>query len=283
MIIDKIQRHKKTFKVIFMFLLVNFISAIFYNYMVLPLNIVYGGTSGIASITKSLFNWSPSLIILLLNMVALIITGIFLGKKEFMTGLASTFALPVFLWITSFIKFIDISDIDPLIIVVLIGIQNGWQQGVLEKYDIGQGGILQIARVISQKFNISFNQLSFNLNFLVVLGGYFTFGINTFIYAIIIVLIQQAVADKVLLGISKKKAFYIITNEDEKVQKFIREEMKRGASIIDIKGGYHNQKDQIIFTVIPTNEYFILKNGVMEIDPKAFVLVTDSYEVKGGV
>ena len=34
--------------------------------------------------------------------------------------------------------------------------------------------------------------------------------------------------------------------------------------------------------VIPTIEYFKAKEGILEIDPDAFITITDSYQVYGG-
>ena len=35
-------------------------------------------------------------------------------------------------------------------------------------------------------------------------------------------------------------------------------------------------------TVLPTKDYYRLKEGINKIDPHAFFIVTDSYEVYGG-
>lgn len=259
-----------------------FFYSLAYNLLALPFGIVSGGTSGLAQVLYKIFRWSPSLVVMIANITCLLVSLFTIGKKETLTGAAVSILFPIMIWLTSFIK-IDVSTIDPLIVVVIIAIVQGVVQGTLEKENVGQGGMLQLSKVIQKKFNYSFNKANFQLNLIIILAGFIAYGLNSFILAIILIYIQSLVADKVLLGISNKKAFYIITSEDDKVQNFIRNEMKRGASIISIKGGYNNQKDEIILTVIPTNEYFILKNGVLNIDSEAFILVTDSYEVKGGV
>ena len=42
------------------------------------------------------------------------------------------------------------------------------------------------------------------------------------------------------------------------------------------------EKDEVILCVVPTSEYYRLKEGIREIDPEAFFVVTDAYEVMGG-
>ena len=88
--------------------------------------------------------------------------------------------------------------------------------------------------------------------------------------------------DKVVLGISDSKAFYIITDQETKVKDFVINELNHGVTVFQAKGGYNLEKQTVIMSVIPTREYYKLKEGIHNIDPKAFFLVMDSYEVKGG-
>ena len=89
-------------------------------------------------------------------------------------------------------------------------------------------------------------------------------------------------ADRVLLGISDSKAFYIVTEKEKAVKNFVLQKLSHGVTIFDAKGGYENKKQRVLFCVIPTKEYFKLKEGISEIDDKAFFVVTDAYEVYGG-
>ena len=88
--------------------------------------------------------------------------------------------------------------------------------------------------------------------------------------------------DKVLLGISDSKAFYIIAEEEEKIREYVLKELGHGVTIFDTKGGFMKEKQKLLFCVIPTKEYYRLKMGIHEIDPKAFFVATDAYEVSGG-
>ena len=58
--------------------------------------------------------------------------------------------------------------------------------------------------------------------------------------------------------------------------------MGHGATLIESKGGFSDERSKIILCTIPTKEYFILKEGINQIDKKAFFIVTDTYEVSGG-
>ena len=102
------------------------------------------------------------------------------------------------------------------------------------------------------------------------------------LYAFIIIYISGVVIDKVILGISKNKAFYITTSKDEEVRDYLINTLHHTVTIFDVKGGFLKKKRKVLLAVVPTREYFRLKEGIKEIDSKAFFVVTDAYEVKGG-
>ena len=54
--------------------------------------------------------------------------------------------------------------------------------------------------------------------------------------------------------------------------------MKYELTVLDVKGGYSNKKNQILLAVINSKDYFKLKDGIKTIDPDAFIAITDTYE-----
>ena len=85
-----------------------------------------------------------------------------------------------------------------------------------------------------------------------------------------------------MLGISSSKAFYIITSKPNEISDYVINELSHSVTVIDAKGGYSKQKNPILFTVVPTKEYYKLKAGINEIDKNAFFTAVDAYEVLGG-
>ena len=100
-------------------------------------------------------------------------------------------------------------------------------------------------------------------------------------YAVIINYINSLVVDKILLGVSKNKSIYIVTDESEKIKQFIMEEMNHNVTVFDVEGAYTNTKREILLTVIPSKEYFEITESIKLLDPNIFYVVSDAYEVKG--
>ena len=117
---------------------------------------------------------------------------------------------------------------------------------------------------------------------LIVLCSGLFFGINSMLYSIIILYIISLMSDRVVLGTSDNKIFYIVTKKDEEVKEFILKYLNHGVTIFKGKGGYSKNNENVLMAVLPTKDYYRLKEGINEIDKDAFFIVTDSYEVFGG-
>ena len=48
---------------------------------------------------------------------------------------------------------------------------------------------------------------------------------------------------------------------------------------MEAEGGYSKNDELLLLAVVPSKSYFIVKDGLKEIDNKMFFLVCDSYEV----
>ena len=83
--------------------------------------------------------------------------------------------------------------------------------------------------------------------------------------------------DKVMIGISNNKAFYIVTKKSNEVKEYIINKLNYTVTVLNAKGGYTNKKRKMLICVIPTIEYVKLKEMIREIDKDAFFLITDSY------
>ena len=87
--------------------------------------------------------------------------------------------------------------------------------------------------------------------------------------------------DKVLLGISNNKAFYIVTEKEEEVKEYIINNLNHTITIFNVTGGFSEKKGKVILTVIPSREYYYMTEGIKQIDKNAFFVVTDAYQVEG--
>ena len=119
------------------------------------------------------------------------------------------------------------------------------------------------------------------VNGIIVIIGKFVFSWDIVLYAILVSYLISVFTDKVLLGISKSKAFYIVANKekDDLIRDFLVSLPGVGTTVIDAEGGYSSDNQTLLLAVVPTRDYFVVKEGLKEIDKNIFFLVCDSYEV----
>ena len=258
------------------------LSAFVYNLFLLPLSIVAGGTSSIATITYYLYNINPSIMIFLISRACIILSFMYLSTKRTMGTIAASIAYTILVELTSkIVEYINIDTSDTLLIVLFAAVLGGIANGLMYKSGYSSGGLPTISQILHEKFKISITKSSFIINFIIIVIGGIFFGITKAIYAVIFLYIYSTVTEKVLLGTSGNKAFYIITSKEEEVKEYIINNLKHTITTFDVKGGYLDNKQHVILTVIPSREYYKLKDGIKSIDNKAFFVVTDSYQVEG--
>lgn len=257
--------------------------ALSFNVFLLPNDLVFGGVSGLSIIIKDIIPIDPSTFIMIASLLLLVVSFLVLGVKETKGSIIGSILFPIFVDLTANInQYINLDTSNLLLSVIFGGIIYGFGAGLVFKAGFTTGGTDIINQIISKYLHVSMGNAMLMSDGLIVLGGGFFFGATKLMYAIIVVYIIGLMTDKVLLGISNSKAFYIITNEDERVRDYLMNELHHGVTIFNVKGGYTNKKDEVILCVVPTGEYYKVKEGIHEIDETAFFVVCDAYEVFGG-
>ena len=260
-----------------------FISSLAYNLFLLPTNLVAGGANGISIIIKHVYKIDPSITIFIVLVICNILSFIFLGKERTIGTLFATILYPIFVEITSiFTNKITIDTTDLFLVVIFTGILTGLASGLMYKTGYSNGGLPVISQILYKYYKIPIAKSNLVLNSIVVIIGGIYFGWTMVMYAIILLYINSIIIDKVLLGISNNKAFYIITKEDKKVKDYIINIMHHSVTTFDVKGAFLEKKRRVLLTVIPSREYYRVTEGIKLIDKEVFFLATDAYQVEGG-
>lgn len=261
-----------------------FIMAVTYNIFLLHYNLVIGGTSGLAIIVKDIFEISPALFIFIVELFLLTISFFLFGAKTTGMTIIGSLLFPLFISITTGFCSILAEKLvfDSMLIIALIsGILFGIGSGLVYKMGYSTGGSDIIMQILNKYFSISSGVALFISNVAIIILGAFIFGLNKSIYGIIIVVINSILVDKIILGISNSKVFYISTKKPDEIKGLIKT-MKTGYTLLKAEGGYSKQKQDMIMCVINNKDYYMFKNIVEQIDPESFIIITDCYEVYGG-
>ena len=220
----------------------------------LPTKLVTGGVGGITIITKYLYGWNPAMITFILSVILLLLSFLYLGVEKTSGSIVATLIYPVFVHLTENIGSIIVIDMsDLLLISIFIGAISGVLNGIIFKVGFSNGGLQIISQILFKYFNIPVSKSSFIINMIVVLIGGFFFGFAIVMYAMIILFITSLLIDRVLLGISNNKAFYIITSKDEEVKEYIINHLNHSVTVFDVKGGFLQKKKKSITNCYPVS------------------------------
>lgn len=279
---DRLKRY--SFLVIGCFLL-----AFAFNVFFKPNNLVTGGVSGLSIVINKLFGISTSSFIVISYVLLLVLSYILLGKSVTKYSIIGSILYPAFVYITKNVGTLIQFDVDNMLLIAVFGaLINGIGAGLTFKYGFSTGGSDILAQIISKYFKIPMGVSLRVINLIIVIGaGFFLapkgalYAWENVMYAGIAVYIISYLTDKVLLGISDSKSFYIITNNETSIKNFLMEELGRGVTVLEGRGGYTGDRKKVLMCVIPTKEYFLAKEGIMELDKDAIVLINDVYQSEG--
>ena len=260
-----------------------FLVALAFNLFMSPNNLVAGGVSGFSLILKHFFGLNPSTIISVANVFLIILSFLVLGKEKTKATILGSILFPIFVSLTEHLStYISFKESEMILIAVFGGVLQGIGAGLIFRAGYSTGGTDILNMIVSKIFKISLGNSMFFTDGTIILIGAFVFGFNHLMYSLIILYLISTLTDKVVLGISDSKAFYIITSKEKEVKDFVINELKHGVTEFNAKGGFNSGNQTVLMSVVPTREYYKLKEGIHNIDKNAFFVAMDSYEVKGG-
>ncbi len=253
-----------------------------FNIFLMPSDIVLG-VNGLSLIFRKLFGWDTSLVILIGSLILLALSFGLLGKEKTTKSIAGSLMFPLFLELTEWIiPYCELGSTEPILIAITGSIICGFGFGLVFKSGYTTGGTDILKQIISKYFKTSLGKAMVLTDGAIIMISFFVFGLQKFLYSVLTMYLISYMIDKVILGISQSKTFFIITECETAVKKFIMDHLSQGVTIIDSRGGYTGDFQKMIMCTIPTKEYFVLKEGLQNIDPNVFFIITDAYEVSGG-
>lgn len=281
-ILDIIKK-KSRLRRIFTLIIALFVLALVYNLLLLPTGLVAGGVNGIAVITNYVYYIDSSLMIFLLSLSCLLFSWMYLGTERTAGSVLATFLYPLFVKMTSFLtQTITINYDDTFLIIIFAGVIGGLANGFIYKTGYSNGGLPIISQILDKYFKIPVTKSSMVINTIIILIGSFFFGWSMMMYAIILIFINNLMIDKVLLGVSKNKAFHIVTSKEKEIREYIVNKLHHTITVFNVKGAFFEKHKKVLLLVVPTRDYYKVTEGIKLIDSKVFFVVEDAYEVKGG-
>ena len=268
----------------FLFVVGCLISSLSYNLFSVPNNFVDGGLGGVSIVISHFFpSVDPRLTILIGNAVLVFIMLFVLGRQKSLMSIVGAVTYTLFVYLTKdFPALINFSFDNVLLYVLAAGVVGGFGEALVYKTGFNTGGNSIVALIIQKYVKKPLGVILRYIAIVVVIGGGLAYGYTSIMYSIIIICISTYLVDKMMIGISDSKTFYIHTNCEDEVKEFIIKVIESGVTEFESHGAFSHKKKKMLMCVVPTDKYSLLKSAIKEIDPDAFIVVSDCYEVLGG-
>lgn len=248
------------------------------NSMIIPNKIADGGVTGIAIILHYMLNWPVSWAVLALN-VPLFILGLrMVGRSFLIFSILGVSILSITLSLTTNIPAMTH---DSLLAAISGGVLSGIGMGIIFRSRGSLGGTDILAVIFSRATSFSVGQILLGIDAVIFLGVAILFGPEMAMYAMIYMFIATRVVDLVQEGLSHSKSVMVVTASPEKISKEIMLKLERGVTLFQAVGAFSGEAKQVVNCIIARSELSQVKEIVRNIDPHAFLTVSEVPEVVG--
>lgn len=261
------------------------ISAFALNAFYIPHQILSSGVTGIGLLISYETGWNVSLITFALNIPLFVLAMRFIGWRAFWINLYGSAVFSVFIELfknADKLLQLDVNSAGSQWTCLILGASiYGLGLGVMYRYGGGSGGIdilgVALNRLISMSmatWGIIFNTV------LYIFYGVF-YGLDSAAYSIGCMFLSSFVNSYVVDGIDRRRACMIISQKYHDISNQLMIKLHRGVTILDGHGAYTDVPHPVIYTVISPLQVEHLKRIVREIDPNAFLVISETSGVFG--
>lgn len=250
----------------------------------IPNEIVGGGVSGAASLINIVTGLPAGLFIFLINLPILILGFRLMGWRFILRCFITTAALSLSTeLLTLCFNNVPLITDDKILAALYGGILQGIGIGLFIKYETSSGGTELLGRITHHAMpilTIAAHVAIFD-GLVVVMGAIVLKNVENILYALILIFVSAKISDLLLMGFTKAKLCYVVTEKAEEISDFLVHHSPRGVTLLKGEGMYTKTEKGVIMTCVKNNQIVNLKKWVKELDEHAFVIVCDANEVYG--
>jgi uncharacterized membrane-anchored protein YitT (DUF2179 family) len=269
----------------YLFLTIGAISiAVNFHFFMAPAAMAPGGATGIALIINRFTGWSNGLILMGIAIPVLILGFRYLGRFRFLTRTLYLTVLSNVLidLLERWLPPVGITD-DLLLNALFGGIVGGIGYGIALRGRGTYAGTGIITRVIQLKTGLPTSQLYMVVDGGVILALGVTFGWDRALYGLIMLFVYGLATDYVLEGPSVIRTIFIVTDEPEAVAQMLLGRLQVGVTSWPVQGMFTGEGHTTLFCTIRRTDVETVKLLVAELDPKAFLVIGQGHQARGGV
>ena len=247
-----------------------------------PNNFTFGGITGLSIVLSRAFDVPASTLNLVMNAVLLIIGVIVLGKgfagKTLYVTILSTVGLSFMDKIYPITEPLTDEPVIELLFAVAI---PAVASAILFNMDASSGGTDIVAMLLKKYTTMEIGTAIFAVDLLITLSAFFAFDFETGLYSLTGLFAKTLIMDGAIENINLCKYFTIITTNPKPICDYIHNTLHRSATIYKAEGAYSHTEKSIVLVVLKRSQAVLLRRYIKEIEPTAFMMITNSSEIIG--
>lgn len=259
----------------------NFLLAFAVAAFVLPLDILMGGVTGIGVVVNRFLPLDTAAVVLVLNLLALLLGGVVLGKGFLMTTVASSLLYPIFLGLIERIPGIDSFTANPMLASLFGGGLVGIALGMVMRVGSSTGGTDVVCLVLHKWLHLPVSMMVYATDIIVLGGQALLAQPEQILYGIVLLVVETVLLDQVMLLGQSQIQIFVISGHYEEIRRVLLEELQAGVTMVCIETGLTGREQRGVLCVIPPRKLFAAKELIQSVDPSAFLTITQIKEVRG--
>lgn len=248
-----------------------------------PNHFSIGGVSGLSLILSALIpGATPATLMLIFNMVLLAVGFALLGKDFGIKTAYSSVLLSAATWVLERVcpMSAPLTD-EPLLELMFAVMLPAVGSAMLFNIGASTGGTDVTAMLLRKYTDFDIGRSLMISDFLITAAALFVFGPKTGLFSILGLGLRALAVDSVIENFNLNKFFTIITSEPDKICSYIADTLHRGATTEEATGFFTHQHRTVVLTVLSRSQALFLRRYVKQVDPKAFIVVTNTSEIIG--
>ncbi|QJT10557.1 YitT family protein [Oceanidesulfovibrio marinus] len=243
-----------------------------------PHHFLVGGLFGLCLYLKYVTGWlSPGIWYAIINVPIFLLGWFFVSRRFFiysLFGVAAIFLAAELITTTFPIH-------DKMLAAVTGGVLYGAGSGIVLRSLGSCGGLDIISIILFQKWNIRVGQVSFVANMLIFATAFVSMENDLILYSVAMVFVSASVCDYVLSMFNQRKVAFIISDSAETIARTVVKTIQRGGTFLEGTGIYSGKRKQVLMVVVNNYQLKRLEETVFSVDPNAFVIVENTFNVLG--
>lgn len=241
-----------------------------------------GGISGLALLINYLFGLPIGVTSIILNIPCILLSYRIVGRRFMIKSIRSILISTVFLDVV--FPLTPAYAGDSILAALFSGVFLGCGLALFYIRGSSTGGsdfLTMSIKALKPHLSIGFVTMSIDL--VIISLGWPVYGnIDAVLYGLIAAFVTSTVIDKIMYGTDAGKLAIIITTRGPQVAARIDEACARGSTSIRARGTYNTEIDrQVLLCACSKAQAYKVRNAAHEVDPDAFVMITETSEVFG--